>query len=212
MNVTVRLYARQDMDLIELYKHSDFSLPAAMKTAVCNFAKREARIIPSPPPEPLEHYRVPKSIQFHIIFTEKDGEETIAFLKHVTKGMRNNCLKNLLRASLGGFCCQYYMKDFSYSQSFKDNVSSAKENKKIKKKKQSQNYPVMDKKMEKEPDMEEEDIIKILPSATPPIPPKQDVITKSVEKEEKTDVQKNAGGVDDDFDFLKSINMMMDSF
>lgn len=110
MNVTIRLYKKQDLDLISLYQCPNFSLPQTIRTVVNACAVNEPIFIDLPNTVELTPLsQLQQCLQFHIIFSEeKDGEQTIRFLKNILPGYRNNFIKNLIRCYLSGMQMSYY--------------------------------------------------------------------------------------------------------
>lgn len=230
MNVTIRLYKKQDLDLISLYQCPGFSLAQTIRSVINSCASANPIQIDLPDEQlyiPLSQLK--QSIQFHIIFTEeKDGAATIDFLKRVLPGYRNNFIKNLIRCYMNGMQMHYYFvnsevpvnKGLSFhSEAEKTAAPATSVNKKQKKEKKKttvstetvieQNIPV-------------NSVQKEIPEATiihieAPIPEKdtektEDIpmvtpIKLSVETEEND--TKNTAEQQDDFDLFGSIENML---
>lgn len=94
----MRLYRQHDLDLIYLYKHPDFSLQSAVKSAIAAISNnKQTPFIEIPPNEPQSNLTLPKQVQFHVYLSEKDDADMIKWILNITKGYRNSVLKNLIR-------------------------------------------------------------------------------------------------------------------
>ena len=112
MRITIRLYKKQDLDLMILDRNPNFSLVIAISTIVNAYVKGENKMVMLPDSSPWMAYsNLPRMSQLHITFTEeKDGPEVIQFLKSVLPNMRNNMIKNLVRAYMVGANLSFYFK------------------------------------------------------------------------------------------------------
>lgn len=119
MKVTLRLYRQHDLDLITLYRHPSFSLPIAMKTALCAYVRNERFHIRQPEPFQLPNEKISKIIQMHIYLNETKDKDVIKWIKGVKEGFRNSVLKNIIRSYLVAPCV------YSYASSFDAGVNNA---------------------------------------------------------------------------------------
>lgn len=109
MNVTIRLYKRQDLDLMALYICKEFNLTKAIKNSLNFYVNKENKVIETPAINIPSH--LPKTIQFHIVFSEKENKDVFNLLKNVQFGYRNNFLKNLVRFYLVGPKMDVYLNN-----------------------------------------------------------------------------------------------------
>ncbi len=131
MMVTLRLYRQHDLDLIALYRHPNFSLPAAMKTALCAYVRDESFFIKQPMPYAIGNEKISKIIQMHIQLSNTSDKDVIDWIKNIKEGYRNSVLKNIIRAyMLGGTIYPYALnqdisiaKTNKISQLLEENVS-----------------------------------------------------------------------------------------
>lgn len=111
MNVTIRLYKRQDLDLIELYQNPNFSLSKAIRLALDAYVHNKSILIALPEVDKsISQSKPPDKIQFHIMLQEENDRENILFLKNIISGYRNVFLKQLVRCYLMGINIQYFLK------------------------------------------------------------------------------------------------------
>ena len=108
MMVTLRLYRQHDLDLITLYKHPSFSLPAAIKRSLIAYVRQEQLIIKQPIPYKLSNERIAKTVQIHIQLDESNDKDIIKWLKSTKEGYRNSVLKNIIRGYLAAPCIYSY--------------------------------------------------------------------------------------------------------
>lgn len=111
MMVTLRLYRQHDLDLITLYKHPNFSLPNAMKTALCAYVRNEKFFIKQPQPYELGKEKISKIVQMHIQLSYSTEQDVIDWLKNIKEGYRNSVLKNVIRSYMAGPCVYSYVND-----------------------------------------------------------------------------------------------------
>lgn len=108
MMVTLRLYRQHDLDLITLYKHPSFSLPAAIKRSLIAYVRQEQLTIKQPAPYKLENKKIAKTVQIHIQLDETNDKDIIKWLKSTKEGYRNSVLKNIIRGYLAAPCIYSY--------------------------------------------------------------------------------------------------------
>ena len=131
MMVTLRLYRQHDLDLITLYRHPSFSLPNAIKTALCAYVRSEQFSIKQPEPFALSDEKISKIVQIHISLSPSSEGDVIAWLKSIKEGYRNSVLKNIIRSYVCGPCVYSYMinteegisKALNTNASFEKNVN-----------------------------------------------------------------------------------------
>ena len=119
MIVTIRLYKKQDFDLLALYYHPLFDLKKAIKHILLQYANGiyQPLVIPNDM-HIINKGEIPSLIQIQLCFDEKkDGSKVIHLIKNVISGYRNNFIKNITRSYLSGFHSQLYMKDQEYAMS-----------------------------------------------------------------------------------------------
>lgn len=220
MNVTIRLYKKQDLDLISLYQCPNFSLPQTIRTVVNACADNKPVFVDLPDAVELTPLsQLQQCLQFHIIFSEeKDGEQTIRFLKSILPGYRNNFIKNLIRCYLSGMQMSYY---FVNTISPVTNVPQpAKEQKKKTEKKQRNRISDTPKKESVPP------IVKIIPDTEDKNIPETVSSPDEMAEEQKInpvihiempqtssepDEDNDGGNSQDEFDLFSSIETMLSS-
>ena len=218
VNVTIRLYKKQDLDLISLYQCPNFSLPQTIRTVVNACADNKPVFVDLPDAVELTPLsQLQQCLQFHIIFSEeKDGEQTIRFLKSIRPGYRNNFIKNLIRCYLSGMQMSYY---FVNTVSPVTNVPQpAKEQKKKTEKKQRNRISDAPKKESVPP------IVKIIPDTEDKNIPEIVSSPDEMAEEQKTnpvihiempqtssepDEDNDGGNSQDEFDLFSSIETML---
>ena len=113
MMVTLRLYRQHDLDLITLYRHPEFSLPNAMKKALCGYVRNEKFFIKQPSTYELGNEKISKIVQMHIQLSDKTESDVIKWLKGIKEGYRNSVLKNVIRSYMAGPCVYSYSTNAS---------------------------------------------------------------------------------------------------
>lgn len=108
MMVTLRLYRQHDLDLITLYRHPSFSLPAAIKRSLIAYVRKEQLIIKQPEPFTLGDEKISKTVQMHINLDDKNDMDIIKWIKATKEGYRNSVLKNIIRGYLAAPCIYSY--------------------------------------------------------------------------------------------------------
>lgn len=98
MKLTVRLYKRHDLDLLFLYKqNSDFNFKSQMKAALKAHVRNEMVRNEIPSGECQAVSKLPSVVQLHIMLDLPDDEDIAKWVKSITRGRRNNLIKNVLR-------------------------------------------------------------------------------------------------------------------
>lgn len=110
MMITLRLYRQHDLDLITLYRHPSFSLPAAIKKALKAYVKKEQFAIKQPATYELPKEKISKIVQMHIALKEDEDSDIIEWIKDIKEGFRNSVLKNIIRGYLVGPYVYAYQK------------------------------------------------------------------------------------------------------
>ena len=113
MMVTLRLYRQHDLDLITLYRHPSFSLPAAIKRSLFAYVNMEQLTIKQPDPYVLPKEKISKTVQIHIFLDEEKDKNIITWLKSTKEGYRNSVLKNIVRGYLAAPCIYSYQDNES---------------------------------------------------------------------------------------------------
>ena len=122
MMITVRLYRQHDLDLIALYRHPSFSLPAAIKKALIAYVRQEQLIIKQPEPYEVSKEKISKIVQMHINLNETYDKDIIDWIKNTKEGYRNSVLKNMIRGYIAGPCIYTYQKgDNAISEATENN-------------------------------------------------------------------------------------------
>jgi hypothetical protein len=98
MNVTMRLYRKIDSDLITLYYNHGFPFVKAVRLSLDMAAgTKPPAYIRLPTSEPLAS--IPKKVTTNVPI---DDPKTIAWVKSIPAGTRNDFIKNMLRGYLTG--------------------------------------------------------------------------------------------------------------
>lgn len=113
MMVTLRLYRQHDLDLITLYRHPSFSLPAAIKRSLIAYVRKEQLTIKQPEPFKLGDEKISKTVQMHIQLDEEKDADVIKWIKSTKEGYRNSVLKNIIRGYLAAPCIYSYQTSTS---------------------------------------------------------------------------------------------------
>lgn len=98
MKLTVRIYKRHDLDLLYLYRQeSDFDFKQKMKEALKAYIKGKPikNAIPDGGCNCVSS--LPSVIQMHILLDPKEDKDILGWIKGITKGRRNNLIKNIFR-------------------------------------------------------------------------------------------------------------------
>ena len=99
MRVTIRLYKRHDLDLLALYCADNTKFKNDFKSTLkCYINNNPIKNI-IPETECSSVYAMPTKVGFHMILKEED-EDLKQWIKGITRGRRNNVMKNIFRASL----------------------------------------------------------------------------------------------------------------
>lgn len=109
MKLTIRIYKRHDLDLLYLYKQqSDFdfkeSLKKTLKAHVNN--KKITNQIPIGECESVSS--LPSVVQMHIMLDPKEDKDIFEWTQKITRGRRNNIIKNLYRNSFPPIVTPYF--------------------------------------------------------------------------------------------------------
>lgn len=163
MMVTIRMYRQHDLDLITLYRHPNFSLPAAIKKALIAYVRKEQLIIKQPAPYQMEKEKISRIVQVHINLNEEYEKDIIDWIKDIKEGFRNSVLKNIIRGYIAGPFIYTYQKSESAiddtdanNKLFEDNIKiitplkSFKSSKPRKKKKKDDGKKIQDSILAKE--------------------------------------------------------------
>lgn len=105
MIYTIRLYAKNDLDLLALYKHPYFDFSNWLKFAVIAWARGEHLEIPTPAPPSVAVNLTNKPVLININITEKDVNER---LKNIRFRYKNTFIKTVFR----GFMSAPYTAPF----------------------------------------------------------------------------------------------------
>lgn len=98
MKLTVRLYKRHDLDLLFLYKQSsDFDFKSQMKSALKAHVRNERVWNEIPSGECQAVSNLPSVVQLHIMLDLPGDDEIATWVKSITRGRRNNLIKNIFR-------------------------------------------------------------------------------------------------------------------
>ena len=96
MRITVRLYKRHDLDLLSLYYIEDYDFKSKFNEALRGYINNEPIQNEIPTAENPSVSSLPSKIGFHIKLDEQDSD-IYGFVQGITKGRRNNIMKNIFR-------------------------------------------------------------------------------------------------------------------
>ena len=117
MKLTIRLYKRHDLDLLFLYKqNSGFDFRAKMKSALKSYINRKPEHNEIPVGVCQAVSELPSVVQLHIMLDMPDDEDIMTWVKSITKGRRNNMIKNIFRNTFPPIEAPY--KQLSEAQKF----------------------------------------------------------------------------------------------
>lgn len=98
MRITVRLYKRHDLDLLSLYYAENYDFKEEFKKALIAYIKGKPiknKTLPEGINKPIRS--LPPKVSFHVDVKNKKDMIIYDFLKGITKGRRNNIMKNIFR-------------------------------------------------------------------------------------------------------------------
>ena len=98
MKLTVRIYKRHDLDLLFLHQQqSDVDFKESLKKALKAYVngKRITNSIPQGKCKSVSS--MPSVVQMHIMLDPKDDRDILAWTQKITRGRRNNIIKNIYR-------------------------------------------------------------------------------------------------------------------
>lgn len=98
MKLTIRVYKRHDLDLLYLCKQeADYDFRAELKSALKAYIANKPKVnkIPMGYCKPVSS--LPSVVQMHIMLDPKEDKEVVSWIKTITKGRRNNLIKNIFR-------------------------------------------------------------------------------------------------------------------
>lgn len=100
MKLTVRIYKRHDLDLLYLYRQeSDFDFKESLKATLKGYISGTP-VKNSLPDGICQSVSVlPTVVQMHIMLDPHDDKDILEWSKSITKGRRNNLIKNIYRNS-----------------------------------------------------------------------------------------------------------------
>ena len=99
MELTVRLYKKHDLDLLELKARENFSIGKQIKNTLRAYIKGENYIIPVPEQAKPDVFL--KDERLHIYLNGKEDRDIINFILKIKPGFRNSAIKLILRNYLG---------------------------------------------------------------------------------------------------------------
>lgn len=103
MKITIRMYRNHDMDLLTLYKNSNFGFLKATKAALKAAASGKIYQFWIPKSDkPLNNFNFKYVYQAFVYLDEKEDKDIIDWLSKVKKGYRNSLIKMVLRSSMIG--------------------------------------------------------------------------------------------------------------
>lgn len=98
MKLTIRVYKRHDLDLLYLYKQeSDFDFKAKLKSSLKSYIKNKPETNKIPKGSCKSVASLPSVVQMHIMLDPKEDKDILMWIKTITKGRRNNLIKNIFR-------------------------------------------------------------------------------------------------------------------
>ena len=98
MRVTIRLYKRHDLDLLSLYCADNTKFKEEFKTTLKSYINKKQIKNQIPQIESNSIYSMPTKVSFHMILKDEDNELK-DWIKNITRGRRNNIMKNIYRNS-----------------------------------------------------------------------------------------------------------------
>ncbi len=141
MTIEVKLYHYHDLDLVYLYRHGNISFCSAAKIALKAFANKEFFVFEIA--EPCRNIAQHRTYRFQIKFDDQEDKEVIDMLNKISKGCRNNFIKEVLRNYIPFTMTSEYVisqEDISYfNERFSIMYAGKKVNILIKKKTRSKN-------------------------------------------------------------------------
>ncbi len=100
LKLTIRIYKRHDLDLLYLYKQeSDFNFKETLKTTLKGYVNGKPVKNEIPVGECNSVSSLPTSVQMHIMLDPKTDQDILNWIKGITRGRRNNIIKNVFRNS-----------------------------------------------------------------------------------------------------------------
>lgn len=133
MIYAIRLYAKNDLDLLALYKHPYFDINNWLKFAIIAWARGEELEIPTPAPPTVAVNLPNKPVLININITEKDVNEK---LKNIRFRYKNSFIKTVFR----GFMSAPYTAPFENNELYILSNNSVPSEKKKKKKNDDEKY------------------------------------------------------------------------
>lgn len=136
MIVEVKLYHYHDLDLVYLYRNGNISFCSAAKTALKAFVNQDFFVfeIAEPSREIAQH----RTYRFRIKFDNQEDKEVIDMLNKISKGCRNNFIKEVLRNYIPFTMTSEYVishEDISYFNERFSSMYSKREKRILKKEK-----------------------------------------------------------------------------
>ena len=111
LKLTVRIYKRHDLDLMYLYKqNSELDFRECLKTTLKGYINNQPVKNSIPKGECNSVSSMPSSIQMHIMLDDKEDTEVLKWIKGITRGRRNNIIKNIFRNSFPPIEAPYKQK------------------------------------------------------------------------------------------------------
>lgn len=107
MNILVRFYKLQDLDLLELKSRENFHIGKQLKAALCAFVRNEKLIIDIPEKKTSKNYQKNDCILLRL--NSNEDQDIIDFIKYIHPGYRNSLIKNILRLYIPVFNIEPYM-------------------------------------------------------------------------------------------------------
>lgn len=100
MKLTIRIYKRHDLDLLYLYRQeSDFDFKESLKKTLKAYIKGKNIKNDLPSGECKSVSSLPTVVQMHIMLDAKEDQDILQWIKGITRGRRNNLIKNIFRNS-----------------------------------------------------------------------------------------------------------------
>jgi hypothetical protein len=100
LKLTVRIYKRHDLDLLYLYKQeSEFDFKEALKSSLKGHINNKPVKFDIPNGECRPVSTLPAVVQMHVMLDPSADKDILDWCKNITKGRRNNIIKNVFRNS-----------------------------------------------------------------------------------------------------------------
>lgn len=122
----IRLYRAHDLDLVALLERREFSIQRAAYAALKAYCGGQAFVISQPPAKTVQG-KIKRTYGRKLILDSEKDAEVIEVLEKITKGYRNNFIKNILRLYIREPLTESFLIDESQQESFHHSFEIFKE-------------------------------------------------------------------------------------